>query len=108
MFDFLLKPLRSFLGVAEHEVETMGPIEETENEILGAVEALRGATESIEHHVEVIEGLATSVTPLTESVNQLNATMIDLVKVLGPLAGAERGVEGVEHFFGRHRHHDEN
>lgn len=92
------------LGVAEHDVDSMDPIVKTEREILGAVEALRGATESIEHHVEVIDVLATSVGPLTQSVNQLNTTMVELVKVLGPLASAERGVEDVEGFFGRHLH----
>jgi uncharacterized coiled-coil DUF342 family protein len=104
MLDFFFKPLRSLLGVAEHEVESVEPIAETEKEILDAVKALDDATKSIEHHVEVIEQLATSVDPLKDSVNSLNATMVDLVKVLAPLAAAEREAGKIEHFFGRHRH----
>lgn len=38
-------------------------------------------------------------------MNNLTATMNDLVKLLGPIAAAEHGVHDVEHFFGRHRHH---
>lgn len=64
------------------------------------------ATESIEHHVGVIEGLATSVAPLTDSVSQLTATMTDLVALMGRMAAAEHGVKDAEHFFGRHRHRD--
>jgi hypothetical protein len=104
MLDFFFKPLRSIVGAAEQEVETLKPIEETERELLGAVKALERTTDSLEHHVEVIEQLATSVDPLKDSVNNLNATMVDLVKVLAPLAAAERDVGKIEHFFGRRRH----
>jgi hypothetical protein len=104
MLDLFFKPLRSILGVAEQEAETLAPIEETEKQILDAVNALHEATESIERHVEVIEQLATSVDPLKDSVNNLTATMVDLVKVLAPLAAAEREAGKIEHFFGRHRH----
>ena len=104
MLEFFFRPLRSVLGAAEHEVTT--PLEDTEREILDAVEAIHRATDSIEHHVEVIEGLATSVRPLTDSVNHLTATMADLVTLLAPVAKAEHGVERVEHLFGHHRHED--
>jgi hypothetical protein len=47
---------------------------------------------------------------LTESVDRLTDTMRDLVKLLGPLAGAEhevqraeQEVEHAEHFFGFRR-----
>jgi hypothetical protein len=88
--------------VAEHEAAM--PLEETEREILDAVTAIHRATDSIEHHVEVIEGLATAVGPLTDSVNHLTATMADLVVLLAPLGKAEREVEHAEHFLGFHRH----
>jgi hypothetical protein len=104
MLDFLLRPLRSALGVAEHEVFT--PLEGTEREILGAVDAIEQATESIERHVKVIEGLATSVGPLTESVNHLTATMADLVALLAPVGKAEHEVARVERFFGLRRHRE--
>jgi hypothetical protein len=102
MLDILVRPLRSFLGAAEHEVAT--PLEDTEREILDAVNAIHRATDSIEHHVEVIESLATSVGPLTDSVNQLTATMVDLVALLAPMGEAQHGVKRVERFFGFRQH----
>jgi len=91
--------------------DALRPLEETERETLEAVEALERVTESIEHHVEVIETLATSVGPLTASVDRLTDTMQELVKMLGPIAAAERemqraelGVEEAEHLFGFLRH----
>lgn len=107
MLEIVFKPLRSFLDLAEHGVVAHTPLEKTEEDILDTVRALHRATESIEHHVEVIESLATSVGPLTESVSDLTETMTSLVAVLGPLAAAEREVKDVEHFFSRHRHKHE-
>lgn len=109
MFDFVLRPVRSLVKAVNQDA--LRPLEETEHETLDAVQALERATQSIEHHVEVIESLATSVGPLTASVDRLTDTMQDLVKMLGPIAGAERGVqhaeqevESAEHFFGFRRH----
>ena len=108
MFDFVLKPVRSVVRVLN--ADALRPLEETERETLDAVTALERATDSIEHHVEVIETLATSVGPLTESVDRLTDTMQDLVKMLAPIAGAEHEVqragqelENAEHFFGFRR-----
>jgi methyl-accepting chemotaxis protein len=109
MLDFLTRPIRSILGVAGDEVieEVLEPVRETreiEAHILDAVEAIHGATASIEQHVAVIETLATSVAPLTSSVDRLTDTMQDLVRLLAPMGEAEQGVQRVEHFFGwRHR-----
>ena len=97
MLDFVFRPLRQVLGAGEQEVTR--PFDETEHEILDAVEAIHRASDSIDHHVEVIEGLATSVGPLTESVDRLTATMADLVSILGPLAGAEHDVRRAEGLF---------
>jgi uncharacterized protein YoxC len=109
VFDFVLRPVRS--AVRAVNSDALRPLEETEHETLEAIRALEQATQSIEHHVEVIETLATSVGPLTASVDRLTDTMQDLVKMLGPLAGAEHevqraeeGVEHVEHVFGFRRH----
>ena len=109
MFDFLLRPLRSVGRVLNEDA--FKPLEETERETLDAVRAVDRATQSIEHHVEVIETLATSVAPLTASVDRLNDTMRALVEVLGPIAAAEHefhraehGVEEAEHLFGFRRH----
>jgi len=54
--------------------DALRPLEQTEHQTLEAVKALDRATESIEHHIEVIETLATSVGPLTESVDRLTDT----------------------------------
>jgi hypothetical protein len=65
MLDFVTAPIRSVLGVAEHEV--VAPVQssrEIEAHILEAVNAIHHATASIEQHVAVIETLATSVAPL--------------------------------------------
>lgn len=65
---------------------------------------------SIEQHVQAIDDLATSVGPLTESVDRLTATMNDLVTLLAPMAHAEREfqqaageVAKAERFLGFHR-----
>jgi hypothetical protein len=109
VFDFVLKPVRSVVRAMDQDA--LRPLEETKRETLEAVKALERVTESMEHHVEVIETLATSVGPLTESVDRLTDTMQDLVKMLGPIAGAEHemqraelGVEEAEHFLGFRRH----
>jgi hypothetical protein len=105
MLDFVTRPIRSILGVAEHEV--VAPIQESrdiESHILDAVDAIHHATASIEQHVEVIETLATSVAPLGASVDRLTDTMQELVRLLAPMEAAERRVGRVEQFFGRHRH----
>jgi predicted RNase H-like nuclease (RuvC/YqgF family) len=93
MLDLLFRPLRAAIKA----VERASPLEETESEVLDAVRAIHQATDSIEHHVEVIEQLATSVGPLTDSVDHLTATMDDLVKMLAPLASTEREVARADH-----------
>jgi hypothetical protein len=109
VFDFVLKPVRSVVRAANQDA--LKPLVQTERETLEGIEALERATASIEHHVEVIETLATSVGPLTASVDRLTSTMQDLVKMLGPIAAAEQemqraehGVQEAEHFFGFRRH----
>lgn len=72
MFDFVLKPVRSMVRAVNEDA--LRPLEQTEHQTLEAVKALDRATESIEHHIEVIETLATSVGPLTESVDRLTDT----------------------------------
>ncbi|HTP19329.1 MAG TPA: hypothetical protein VMJ65_06970 [Solirubrobacteraceae bacterium] len=112
MFDFVLKPVRSVVRAVNEDA--LRPLEQTEHDTLEGVEALERATASIEHHVEVIESLATSVGPLTASVDRLTDTMQDLVKILEPLAGMERemghaehGVQEAEHFFGFRRNKEQ-
>src|SRR5690348_12057525 len=101
MLDFLARPLRSALGFAEHEA--VRPVVGAEHEIAEASRAAHRIADSIEQHIQVVEGLATSIGPLTESVNQLTKTMADLVTLLAPMAAAEHEVERVEHLFGFRR-----
>lgn len=109
MFDFVWRPVRSVAQALSQDA--LKPLEETERETLNAIKAIDRATESIEHHVEVIETLATSVGPLTESVDRLNETVRDLVAALAPIVAvehevrrAEQGVEQVERVFRFRRH----
>ena len=106
MLDFVFRPLRQVLGAGEHEVSK--PFDEPEHELLDAVEAIHRASDSIDHHVQVIEGLATSVGPLTDAVDRLTATMADLVALLAPLADAEHEAHRAEGLFRfrRHEHKD--
>lgn len=100
MLDFLIRPIRTVVGVTERDTR------DVEADLLGAVRAIENATASIEQHVEVIEGLATSIDPLRASVEGLTATMQEIVALMGPMAAAEREVHRVGQFFGRHRHDD--
>ena len=69
MLEFITRPIRSVLGVTEHDVvESVHEARDIEANMLDAVHAIENATASIEHHVEVIETLATSVDPLRASV----------------------------------------
>ena len=106
MLDPLFRPVRAILGFGEQEIER--PMVGAEHEILDAVGALHRVAESIEHHVEVIEGLATSIDPLKQSVNDLTETMTELVALIAPMGKAEVGVQHasqeVRHFLGFRRH----
>ena len=101
MLDFLARPLRSALGFAEHEASR--PVVGAEHEVAEASSAAHRVADSIEQHIQVVEGLAASIGPLTESVNQLTKTMTDLVTLLAPMAAAEHQVEQVERLFGFRR-----
>ncbi len=98
MLEFLARPIRSALGVAEYQATR--PVAAAEHEIAQASGALHRVADSIERHIEVVEGLAGSVGPLTESVDRLTATMSDLVALLSPMAAAEHEVQEVERLFG--------
>lgn len=101
MLDFFARPLRSALGFAEHEAAR--PVVGAEREIAEASSAAHRVADSIEHHIQTVEGLAASIAPLTESVDKLTETMTDLVTLLSPMAAAEHEVEHVERLFGFRR-----
>lgn len=108
MLDFVTRPLRAIFGETEHDVvDTMHETRDIEANMLGAIEAIENATASLEHHVEVIETLATSVDPLRASVDRLTDTMQDLVAMLGPIASAEREIQRAGRFLPR-RHRDKS
>jgi len=105
LLDLVLNPIRSVLGSAEREVMDHTTVDD---KLLDGVEAVRRATESIERHVEVVEGLALTLPALTESVTRLTDQLNELLQVIAPIAAVERDVQRVEGFFGRHlRHHEE-
>ena len=106
MLEFVIRPIRSVLGVTEHDVvDAVHEARDIEENMLDAVHAIENATTSIEHHVEVIETLATSVDPLRASVDRLTDTMQELVAMLAPMAAAEHEAHRIGRFFSRH-HHD--
>lgn len=108
MLDFVTRPIRSVLGLTEHDVvESLQEARDIEANMLDAVHAIESATASIERHVEVIETLATSVDPLRASVDRLTDTMQELVAMLAPMGAAEHEVQRVGRFFGRHRHDEQ-
>jgi len=123
LIDAATGPLKAVLGGSEREAEAMShvrDIEHLQTHVLGAVEAIKDATEQIEAHVEVIETLASSLVPLTAavvklteqleslpaltgSVGALNDRLAVIGEVLEPLAQAEHEVRKFGHMFSRHR-----
>jgi hypothetical protein len=111
--DFLTAPLRSLLGLseqAEREVVQHSPLHETrelEAKLAEAVAAVHRSCDSMERHIAVLETLADSLAPLTASVTRLTDELAPLVQLAAPIGQAGREVGRVEHFFSRHRHHEE-
>ena len=92
--DLLAAPLRSLLGIAEHaedDVAEHSPLGETrdlERKLDDAVSAVHRAADSIERHVAVLETLASSLPPLTQSVTQLTDQLGELLRLTAPLQAA--------------------
>jgi hypothetical protein len=106
MLDSLTGAIRSAIGAAEKDAVRHSPLHEPEEltgELREAVGAMHRAAESLERHVEVVESLAVSLTPLTESVTKLSDQIGQLLAVTAPMAAAERDVSRAAHFFGRRR-----
>ena len=80
MLDFVFRPLRSALDVGERLISK--PLEEPEHDLSVIVDASHLAADSIEHHLEVIEGLATSVEPLNDSVNHRAVLWLSRVRIV--------------------------
>jgi hypothetical protein len=106
VFDFVTSAIRSALGAAEQEVVRHSPLRETEalnDQLREAVGAVHRAADSLERHVEVVESLAVSLTPLTESVTRLTEQIGALLTITAPMAAAERDVSRLPRMFGRRR-----
>jgi hypothetical protein len=110
VLDWAKGAVRSAIGAAEHvevdveaDVETHSPVE-IEDKLDEMIAALHRAADSAERHVDVIETLAQSLVPLTESVTRLTNELDQLLEVTAPLLAAEHDVSRVEGFFHRHRH----
>jgi hypothetical protein len=107
LLDIVTGPLRSVLGVArraETEVVRRSPLYETrevEERLDDAVKAIHRAADSMEKHVSVVDDLASSLPPLTESVTRLTSQLTELLQITVPLAAAERDISRVERFFRR-------
>jgi hypothetical protein len=104
LFDFVGDAARSalkLLGGAEREVEEHTPIEQPVHE---AIAALHHAAESMDRHVEVLEGVAATLPALTEALVKLSEQLGEVLHLAAPLEVAEREVAGIGHLFRRRRH----
>jgi hypothetical protein len=109
LVDIALAPLRGLLSSAEREAEQTFPVQDLEGiqtQVLETVEAVRDATEQIAAHVAMLETLADSITPLTQSVEKLTVQLGLIAAVLTPMAGAERDVSRLSHLL-HHRPQDD-
>src|SRR5437763_14206968 len=92
--DLLTGPLRSLLGVTEgmerdaHSL--LSQTGELEHQLEEAVASIHRAAESMEHHAEVVERLATSVPALTDPPNGLGNELSGLLAVVDPVSAAEQ------------------
>ncbi|MGN6166916.1 MAG: hypothetical protein ACTHQQ_01920 [Solirubrobacteraceae bacterium] len=103
--DLLTAPLRSLLGTAEDmERDTSSLLSESgelERQLQEAVASIHRASESMEHHVAVVETLAATVPMLTDSVSALVDEMHALNATLRPVASGERDLSRLGHLLGR-------
>lgn len=101
MLDSVRSVARSAIGAAEHveheaktDLEAHSP-ERVEAKLDEMIQVLHRTCESAERHVEVVEGLADTLTPLTEAVTRLTEQINVLLQVTAPLAAAERDITRV-------------
>jgi ABC-type transporter Mla subunit MlaD len=108
--DLLTAPLRSLLGTTEdmeRDAHTLlSDSGELERQLEEAVASIHRASESMEHHVAVVETLAATVPKLAASVDALVEEMHALNATLKPVASTERDLSRLGHLFGR-RHPDD-
>lgn len=103
MLDLVKGTLRSAIGAAEHvesDVEAHSPAG-VEAKLDEMISVMHRTCESAERHVEVVEALAQSLVPLTDSVSKLTDQINLLLQVTAPLAAAERDLTRVQGLFHR-------
>ena len=85
------------LGGAEQHVEELEqPLHET-------VTALHRAAESLDHHVEILEGLAESLPELTVAITRLCDQLAAALALAAPVEVVEREVSGLGRLLHRRR-----
>jgi hypothetical protein len=99
-FDDLARAALKMIGGAEQEVEQHSGIEQ---EVHEAVVALHRAADSMEKHVEVLEGVAATLPQLTAALVTLTEQLGEVLHMAAPLEAAEREVAGIGHLFRRRR-----
>lgn len=110
------------LGPVKSVLKGVSPLEEVEEHILATERSIKGATESIESHVAVIESLtvalndalpaltatlSTTLPELVKAVQDLGAKLEVVSEALAPVVQAEQELGKVGHLFGRHHHGSE-
>ncbi|MBO0768613.1 MAG: hypothetical protein J2O48_08010 [Solirubrobacterales bacterium] len=115
----------SFLKTAVAPVKSVlrevSPLEEVEEHILHTGESIKGATESIEGHVKVLEDLtlslnnalpaltatlSTTLPELVQAVQDLGSKLEVVSEALAPVVEAEQEIGKIGHVFGHHHKDD--
>lgn len=109
MLDWARAALRSAIGAAESvEVDVEADVTSysptmVEGKMDEAIAAVHRAAQAAERQIEVLDGLAQSLIPLTESVTRLTDQLNGLLELMAPIAAAEHEASRVSGLFHRHR-----
>jgi ABC-type transporter Mla subunit MlaD len=104
LFDFASSAVRSALRLVDGAGQELEKRSTVEPRLHEAISALHRTADSMDRHVEVLEGLATSLPALTDAVAKLTEQLTELLTLAAPLEAAEREVTGIGHLFHRRRH----
>ena len=105
--DLPANALRNALQLIEDagkDVERHSPLEE---HLHDAVAALHRTADSMDKHVEVLEGMAATLPALTDVLAKLSDELAEALRLLKPIEAVEREASGVARLFTRHHHSDE-
>jgi hypothetical protein len=76
-----------------------------EEHLREAAAALHRSADAMEHHVAVLEGLATTLPALADAVTKLSEQLAEVLHLAAPVEAVEREVSGLGHLL--HRHHQQ-